>query len=162
MRVGTWNVRSLYRTGAVTLVSQELAKYRLHLVGVQEVRLDGNGISPIGDYMLYYGKGNNNHQLGTGFFVHNRIKSSVEKADFISDRLSYLILRGRWYNIIVINAHAPTEDKDDLIKDSFYEVLEQTLGQFPRYHMKILLGDFNAKVGQEDIFKPTIWKREFT
>jgi hypothetical protein len=27
---------------------------------------------------------------------------------------------------------------------------------FPRYDMKILLGDFNAKVGREDIFKPTI------
>jgi hypothetical protein len=28
--------------------------------------------------------------------------------------------------------------------------------KFPKYHMKILLGDFNAKVGREDIFKPTI------
>ena len=68
--------------------------------------------------------------------------------------MSYLILRGRWNDVIVVNAHAPTEDKDDLIKDSFYEELEQTFDQFPRYHMKILLGDFNAKVGQEDIFKP--------
>ena len=60
MRFDTWNVTSLYRTGAVTLVARELAKCRLDLVGVQEVRLDGNGISPIGDYMLCYGKGNNN------------------------------------------------------------------------------------------------------
>jgi hypothetical protein len=28
--------------------------------------------------------------------------------------------------------------------------------KFPKYHMKILFGDFNAKVGREDIFKPTI------
>jgi hypothetical protein len=27
--------------------------------------------------------------------------------------------------------------------------------KFPKYHLKILLGDFNAKVGREDIFKPT-------
>jgi hypothetical protein len=51
--------------------------------------------------------------------------------------------------------HATTEDKDDVIKDSFYEELEQVFDQFPRYHMKILL-DFNAKVGRENIFKPII------
>ncbi|KAJ4446832.1 hypothetical protein ANN_13530 [Periplaneta americana] len=67
-------------------------------------------------------------------------------------------LRGRWCDIIVINAHAPTEEKDDHIKDSFYEELEHTFDQLPRYHMKVLLGDLNAKVGQEDIFKPTIGK----
>jgi hypothetical protein len=41
-------------------------------------------------------------------------------------------------------------------KDSFYEELEGVFDQFPKYHMKILLGDFYAKVGREDIFKPTI------
>jgi hypothetical protein len=51
---------------------------------------------------------------------------------------------------------APTEDKDDDIKDSFYEELEQVVDQFPRYHMKILLRDFIAKVEKEDIFKPII------
>jgi endonuclease/exonuclease/phosphatase family metal-dependent hydrolase len=55
-----------------------------------------------------------------------------------------------------LNVHAPTEDKDDNIKDSFYKELEQVLDQFPRYHMKILLGDFNAKGGREEIFKPII------
>jgi exonuclease III len=52
--------------------------------------------------------------------------------------------------------HDPTDDKDDDIKNSFYEELEQVFDQFARYHMKILLGDFNAKVGREDIYKPTI------
>jgi hypothetical protein len=52
--------------------------------------------------------------------------------------------------------HAPTEDKDDDIKDRFHEELEQVFDHFPRYHMKILLGDSNANVGREDIFKPMI------
>jgi hypothetical protein len=42
------------------------------------------------------------------------------------------------------------------VKDSFYEELEHVFNTFPKNHMKILLGDFNAKVGKEDIFQPTI------
>jgi hypothetical protein len=49
---------------------------------------------------------------------------------------------------------APAEDKGDDIKDNFYEELEQVFDQFHRYRMKNLLGDFNANVGKEDIFKP--------
>jgi hypothetical protein len=45
--------------------------------------------------------------------------------------------------------HTSTEDKDDVIKDSFYKELEQVFDQFPRYYMKILLGDFNANVRRE-------------
>jgi hypothetical protein len=52
--------------------------------------------------------------------------------------------------------HAPCEDKSDDVKDSFYEELARVFDQVPRYGMTILLGDFNAKVGREDIFKPTI------
>jgi hypothetical protein len=59
-------------------------------------------------------------------------------------------------DIIALNVHAPTEDKCDDIKDSFCEELVGVFDQFPKYHMEILLGDFNAKVGREDIFKPTI------
>jgi hypothetical protein len=59
-------------------------------------------------------------------------------------------------NILVLYVHAPTEDKSDDIKDRSYEELEQVFDKFPTYHMKIFLGDFNAKVGREDIFKPTI------
>jgi hypothetical protein len=52
--------------------------------------------------------------------------------------------------------HDPCEDTSDDIKDSFYEELGRVFDQFPRYDMTILLGDLNAKVGTEDIFKPTI------
>jgi hypothetical protein len=47
---------------------------------------------------------------------------------FINDRMSYIILRGRWFHIIVLNIHTPTEDKTDDVKDSFYEELECIFG----------------------------------
>ena len=69
---------------------------------------------------------------------------------------SYIVLRGRWCNVIVRNVHAPSEEKSDDSKDSFYEELDQVFDHFPRYYMKILSGDFNAKVERKNIFKPTI------
>jgi len=63
--------------------------------------------------------------LGTGFFVHHIIVSTVKRVEFVSNRLSYIVLRGCWYNIIVVNVHAQSEEKSDESKDSFYEELEQ-------------------------------------
>jgi hypothetical protein len=51
--------------------------------------------------------------------------SKVMRVESVSDRMSYIILRGHWSNIIVLKVHAPTEDKIDNIKDRFYEELEQ-------------------------------------
>jgi hypothetical protein len=64
--------------------------------------------------------------------------------EFISNRMSYVILRGCWCNIIDLNVQAPNVK----IRHAFY--------QFPRYDTNILLGNFNVKVGREDIFKQPI------
>jgi len=62
--------------------------------------------------------------LGTGFFVHHRIVSAVKRVEFVSDRVSYIVLRGCWCNIIALNVRAPSEEKRDDSKDSFYEEVE--------------------------------------
>jgi hypothetical protein len=55
MKSGACNVRTLYS------YSQELARYKLHFAGVQEVRWDNGGIVKAADYSFFYGKGNENH-----------------------------------------------------------------------------------------------------
>jgi hypothetical protein len=67
-------------------------------VGVQEVRWEGSGTEPAGEYRFFYGKGNENHELGT---VYLCIRESCQQ------------LRGWWCHIIVLYVHAPKEDKTD-------------------------------------------------
>jgi hypothetical protein len=65
----------------VTTIIRELLKYKLDLVGVQEVRWDKGGTARAGNYIFFlYGKGNENNQLGTGFFVHQKIVPAIEKS----------------------------------------------------------------------------------
>jgi hypothetical protein len=113
IRVGTQNVRSLYRAGLLMAVMKEISKYKLDLVGVQEVRWDRGGTEPAGEYTLFYGKGNENHEICTGYFAHKRIISAVKRVEFVSDRMSYTILRVCWCDIIVQNIHDPREEKID-------------------------------------------------
>ena len=120
MRFGTWNVKSLYRSESLTSITTELARYKLDLVGVQEVSGEKAGTVREGDYIFFYGQGNENHQFGTGFLVHHRILSAGKRVEFVSDRVSYISLRGRWCNIIVLNVHIPSGEKSDYSKDSFF------------------------------------------
>jgi len=57
IRIGTWNARSLYRSGSLMTYSRELVKYKLDLMFLQEVKWDQGGTVRPGDYIFYYGKG---------------------------------------------------------------------------------------------------------
>jgi hypothetical protein len=132
MRFGTWSVRSLYRSGSLITVAKEISKCKLDLVG-EQIRWDRGGTETAEENTFFYGKGNENHELGTVFFfVNKRITSPVKMVDFVSDRMSYIISRGCWCASSVLNVHSPTEYKTDDMKDSFYEELEGVIDKIPK------------------------------
>jgi exonuclease III len=52
MRFGTWNVRSLHRTGSLRTLAEEISKYKFDLVGVQAVKEDRDSTEPAGQYIF--------------------------------------------------------------------------------------------------------------
>jgi hypothetical protein len=84
-------------------------------VGVQEIQHVKGGRVRTEDFNFFCRKGKENQQLGRGVYVHHRIVSAVKTVEFVSDRMSYIVLRGRWCNacIIVLSEHAPSEEKRD-------------------------------------------------
>ena len=59
MRFATRNVSSLYRSGSLTAANKELARYKLDLVGVQEVRWDKGSTVRAGAYVFFIEKETN-------------------------------------------------------------------------------------------------------
>jgi hypothetical protein len=90
------------------------------------------GTELAGDYKFYYESEKDNYKLGIGSFVHKRNISAVTRAKFVSDRMSYVILSGRWCDIIVLNVHALKGDKTDDMKGRFCEYLDHGIYQLIR------------------------------
>jgi endonuclease/exonuclease/phosphatase family metal-dependent hydrolase len=74
----------------------------------------------------------------------------------ISDRICKLRVKGTFYNVTLINICAPTEAKEEEIKEQFYEELQRTQDRVPKHDIIIMLGDMNAKLRKEKAFSQVI------
>ena len=74
----------------------------------------------------------------------------------INARMCKLRIKGRFFNYSIINVHCPHEGRPDDEKEAFYAQLEQVYDSCPRRDVKIVIGDMNAKVGREAMYRPVI------
>ena len=150
IKFASWNVRSMYRTGAATIVEKELSRYGVEIAALQEVRWPG-----IDKYelekgvILYSGRSDGRHEEGVGFYINKRVYSAVEEFDGINSRIARLRIKAKWFNVTLIAVHAPTEVSDEERKDQWYGELQDVLNRVPGHDMLIILGDMNAQVGKE-------------
>jgi len=88
--------------------------------------------------------------------VADSIPPQVKIFKAINDRLCYIILKGRIFDMGIICCYGPTENGQDEKKEEFMEELNRAYGDIPRHCIKVLLGDFNTTIGREGTYKLTI------
>jgi len=148
VKVATWNVLALSRTGYQVALSREMARHGLDIVGLTEVRIMDSGRYDVEDALLLH-SGATTLVQGVAFMLRNKAKRALKSWSPISPRLLTARLTHRHGHLSVVVAYAPTEEASDEDKNLFFNQLESAVNSVSRHDQLILLGDFNAVTGTD-------------
>jgi len=123
----------------------------------REVRWPENGSVKSGNHTIFYsGSRSNRHEYGVGFLVSDSILPNIKSFTAINERMAFVLVKGKIWDIALLNWYAPTEDKNNEVKSDFYEDLENAYDSLPGSTVKIIVGDLNAQIGRESSYRSTI------
>ena len=162
MIFGVWNVRTLTDRESASrperrtaLLARELARYRIDIAALSETRLadEGSIEERKGGYTFFWkGKPENEDRIhGVGLAIRSSLLRQLpDLPTCVNERL--IKLRFPLHpsrHVTVISAYAPTLTSSDEVKDSFYKELDRMVKATPTSDKLLLLGDFNARVGND-------------
>nr|XP_037868970.1 uncharacterized protein LOC119628928 [Bombyx mori] len=147
-RIGAWNVRGLLEAGKLTIVEKEMESHDISILGISETHMRGNGhFTTATGNTMYFSGCEDSSLSGVGIILPPHLNKYVLGYNPVSDRILTMKLNTNPCVLNVIQIYAPTaQAQDELIVD-FYGKLEEILNSIPSREIKIILGDWNAKVG---------------
>ena len=162
LRLASWNVRTLCPglsedlqqvddSRKTAIINRELKRLNIDIAALQETRLPSNGSLREQDYTFFWqGKEPEEHRIhGVGFAVRNSILTSVEPPSKGTPRILSLRLSTSSGLVNILSIYAPTLCSPAEAKDEFYEELENTVREIPETEHLFMLGDFNARTGDD-------------
>ncbi|XP_068738899.1 craniofacial development protein 2-like [Montipora capricornis] len=155
-RIGCWNVRTMYIAGKATQVAREMDRYQLDVLGISETILKGAGRVTLanGSTLLYAGE-EEGHQKGVALMISQEAQRSLMEWMHVSSRVISARFYSRFKKITIIQAYAPTNDATPEEKDDFYHQLQTTTDRCNKNDIVIVMGDMNAKVGDDNRINKT-------
>lgn len=158
IRVSTWNVRTLLAPGRLREVESELGRYRIDIAAVQETRWMGQGEIDGKYFTVRYSGGEKQGQHGVAFIIGGRLRNNVMEFKPINERMAYLRVETKPFNMSILNLYAPTERAKEKEKEKFYEEVEEAIEGIPKEDTMLILGDLNAQIGKEEYLEEVAGK----
>jgi len=136
-------------------VARELDRYKVDIAALSETRCADKGqLTETGGGYTFFWSGRTRkerREAGVGFAIKTtHVHKLACIPEGLNDRLMKMQLPlGQKTNATSISAYAPTMTNPNEIEDRFYEELDSLIASVPKSERLIILGDFNARVGND-------------
>src|SRR5579871_6664724 len=152
LRVGFWNVRTMFESPETTQIIQEIKTYKLHILGISESRWTGYGENKTGtgETILYSGRDDNQHSEGVALILKKGMNKHLLEWQPVNERIMTARFNGRYAKLYIIQCYAPTNEAEEEDKEAFYRRLQETVDKVPAHDVLCIMGDLNAKVGNNN------------
>ena len=137
--------------GKLEVVKQEMARVNINILGIRELKWTGMGEFNSDDHCIYYCGQESLKRNGVALMVNKRVWNAVLECDLKNDRMISVRFQGKPFNITVIQVYAPTSNAEEAEVERFYEDLQDLLEPTHKKDVLFIIGDWNAKVGSQDI-----------
>jgi len=105
----TWNLLSLYRTGAWQNLVEVWRTYKFKVGELQEIRWKVTGQVRVNDYEIYFSGIIDRHNFGSGFAVHKSMVPHIKEFRSVSEKIAVLRINSRPIDLILMCVHAPVD-----------------------------------------------------
>ena len=136
--------------GKLEVVKQEMTRVNIDILGISELKWTGMCEFNSDDHYIYYRRQESLRRNGVAIMVKKRIQNAVLGCSLKNDRMISVHLRGKPFNITLIQVYAPTGNTEETEVERFYKDLQDLLELTPGKDVLFIIGDWNAKVGSQE------------